>query len=125
MSTKVQSPSDAPAEASTAGSMVANESPVAPATNARAPIWRGRRYQIAVGAVIVVFLAAVVGNSVLARQYTADGAVRQYLTALQSGEAGQAWDVIQISAPTASAAATLTDRTALQAALATAKAPER
>ena len=121
MSTEVKSAHDDVAEVPASGSVVTIESPVVPSTIRRGPIRRGRRYQLTAGAAILLVLAAVIGNSVLARQYTPEGAVRQYLAALQSGDAAKAWDVIQVSGPTISPAATLTDRPALQAALATAK----
>ena len=81
------------------------------------PIWRQRRYQIAALSVALVFVAVLFGNNMLARQYTPDGAVREYMGALQSGDAGKAWDSIQVASPTAPVAATITDRSALQAAL--------
>jgi hypothetical protein len=84
----------------------------------RQPIWRRRRYQLTALLVAVAFVAALVGNNLLARQYTPDGAVRQYMAALQSDDAGQAWGVIQVAAPSAPVAATVTDRSALVAALA-------
>jgi hypothetical protein len=87
----------------------------------RVPIWRQRRYQLGTLFVAIAFVAVLVGNNLLARQYTPDGAVRQYLAALQAGDATKAWDVIQVMAPTASVAATVTDKSALQAALAAGK----
>jgi hypothetical protein len=83
----------------------------------RLPIWRQRRYQFGTLIVAIALVAALVGNNVLAGQYTPDGAVRQYLAALQAGDAARAWDAIQVAAPTASVAATVTDKAALQAAL--------
>jgi hypothetical protein len=83
----------------------------------QAPLWLRRRYQLAAVAALIAIIAAVVANNFLARQYSADGAVRQYLTALQAGDGTSAWNEIQVSAPTTPVAASLTDRTALQAAL--------
>jgi hypothetical protein len=81
------------------------------------PLWRRRRYQITGLVILAGVIAAFVGNNFLARQYTPDGAVRDYLTALQSGDAAKAWAAIQVTAPTAPVTATLSDRSALQAAL--------
>ena len=67
----------------------------------RLRLWRQRRYQLAALFVAVAIVAALVGNNLLARQYTADGAVRQYLAALQTGDVSKAWDAIQVMAPTA------------------------
>jgi hypothetical protein len=64
----------------------------------------------------------LVTNNFLARQYAPDGAVRQYLAALQSGDANAAWNVIQVSPPAAAATVSLTDQAALKAALTTGKA---
>jgi len=91
-----------------------------PASNHGAP-WRRRRYQIAAGLVAIAVIAAVTANGFLARQYSPDGAVRQYLAALQSGDAATAWAEIQISAPTQPVAAALLDEAALQAAFAQSK----
>lgn len=73
---------------------------VAPATglsvaSGRLPIWRRRRYQVPALLAAVAFVAALVGNNLLARQYTPDGAVRQYLSALQAGDAAKAWDAVK------------------------------
>ena len=87
----------------------------------RLATWRRRRYQVGVLLVSVAFVAALVVNNLLARQYTADGAVRQYMSALQTGDGAQAWAAIQVTAPTAPVAATVTDRNALQAALSSGK----
>jgi hypothetical protein len=84
-------------------------------------IWRKRRFQVAAISVAAVLIVAALANSVLASQYTPEGAVRQYLSALQSGNAVAAWSQIQVSAPTQAATATLIDRAALVAALAAAK----
>ena len=99
---------------------------LAPATglsvaSGRLPIWRRRRYQVPALLAAVAFVAALVGNNLLARQYTPDGAVRQYLSALQAGDAEKAWDAVQVTAASASVAASATDRSALQAAFAAGK----
>lgn len=83
--------------------------------------WHQRRYRVTASLVGLAILAAAVANNVLARQYTPDGAVRQYLSALQSGDASAAWKQIQVSAPTQPATASLVDQAALRAALAAAK----
>ena len=95
--------------------------PLAANGSRRHPIWRYRRYQLIALFAAVAFVAALIGNNLLARQYTADGAVRQYLSALQAGDSTKAWAAIQVTAPTASVTATVTDRNALQAALAVGK----
>jgi hypothetical protein len=74
---------------------------------------------VAAGAVIALIAAAFVGNNVVARQYTPDGAVRQYLDALQARDAAGAWAEMQVTVPQQSVAASLTDQSALRAALAT------
>jgi hypothetical protein len=97
--------------------------PTLPKTRqAQPPLWLRRRYQLAAVAMLMAIIAAVIANSFLVRQYSADGAVRQYLTALQAGDAVTAWNQIQVTVPTAPVAANLTDRAALQAALRTGKA---
>jgi hypothetical protein len=88
---------------------------------ARLPVWRQRRHQLIAVFVAIAFVVAVVGNNVLASQYTAEGAARQYLSALQSGDATKAWDAIKVTAPTSPATATYIDRTALEAAFAVGK----
>ncbi len=91
------------------------------AITSRLPAWRQRRYQLTALLVAIAFVAAVAGNNFFSRQYSPDGAVRQYLGALQSGDANSAWSVIQVSAPAGSAQVSLLDRAALNAALASAK----
>jgi hypothetical protein len=67
---------------------------------------------------VAAIVGASLGNNILARQYTPEGAVSQYLTALQSGSSSEAWSVIQVSAPTQPLAAALIDQAALRAAVA-------
>ena len=102
------------------------ESPATPAVASRAagvqpPLWHRRRYQIAAGVVAVALIAAFVANNFLARQYSPAGAVSQYLSAIQRGDATAAWSLIEASAPTAKVDATLVDRAALQASLSSAR----
>jgi len=98
------------------------EPPSSPkAAIARLPIWRQRRYQLPALFVAFAFVVAVVGNNLLANQYTAEGAARQYLSALQSGDATKAWDAIKVAAPTSPATAMYIDRPALEAAFAVGK----
>ena len=107
-----QSANHEPAATSSIGARLATTQP--------AP-WRRRRYQIAAGAVAVALIAAFVTNNFLARQYSPAGAVAQYLSAVQKGDATSAWSLIEVSAPTTTVEVALTDRTALNAALASAK----
>src|SRR5713226_4067250 len=81
-------------------------------------LWQRRRVRIATAAGVMVFIAALVANNIIARQYSPDGAVRQYLSALQSGDASAAWSQIQVAPPAQQVAATLTDQAAIRAALA-------
>jgi hypothetical protein len=83
--------------------------------------WQQRRYRAAAGALLLAVVAAAVANNVVARQYTPEGAVRQYLGALQSGDASKAWGQIQVAAPTQPAKISLIDEAALRASLATTK----
>jgi len=115
MSVEVETQEPAPLETSPAIAA----SPAA--ASGRQPAWRMRRYQLTALFVAIVFVAAVVGNNFFSRQYSPDGAVRQYLSALQSGDANSAWSVIQVLAPSGSAQVSLIDRAALRAALASAK----
>lgn len=84
-------------------------------------LWRRRRNRVIAGLVALAIVGALIANSFIARQFTADGAVRQYLSALQSGDASTAWNSIQVSAPTQPVAASLTNQEAFQAALSSAK----
>jgi hypothetical protein len=81
------------------------------------PTWRRRRYQVAAALIAVVVIAAFFANNFLVRQYSPEGAVRQYLGALQSGDSSTAWRLIQVTSG-AGATLKLTDRSALEAALA-------
>jgi hypothetical protein len=81
------------------------------------PGWRRRRNQIGAVGVLAVLVAALVANSLIARQYTPEGAVRQYLSALQAGDTAKAWEAIQVTAPTTAVAAQSIDRSAMQSAL--------
>src|SRR5450759_1543897 len=91
------------------------------ALNSRPPLWRRRRYQVSGAVFLVAVIAAFVANNFLAQQYTPEGAVRQYMAAVQAGDAAKAWDAIQVAAPTAPVAATVADRASLQAAFSAGK----
>ncbi len=78
--------------------------------------WHRRGYQVAAALVAVVVIAAFFVNSFLAGQYSPEGAVRQYLGALQSGDSSAAWRLIQVGSGDRSSIK-LTDRSALEAAL--------
>ena len=123
MSTEIQTTDTPIPETTTAAPRSPADVPaaVAASTIDRSRPWRQRRFQIGAGFLVLVLIVALVSNSLIARQYTPDGAVRQFLSALQSGDASAAWSEIQISAPAQPAVATLTDEAALRAALAAAK----
>jgi hypothetical protein len=89
-------------------------------THASIRPWRRRRYQISSLLLGVLVVATLAGNNVLARQYSPDGAVRQYLSALQSGDASTAWKLTRVGR-TSNAEINLTDQAAFNAALAAAK----
>jgi hypothetical protein len=82
--------------------------------------WRRRSYQISALLLGVLVVAALAGNNVLARQYSPDGAVRQYLSALQSGDASAGWKLTRV-ARTSNAGINLTDQAAFNAALSAAR----
>jgi hypothetical protein len=117
MTTEIESTPTTTAASSNGAAAHAGAEPPA-LTIERRPLWRRRRYQVGATLLAIVVFIVAVGFNLLARQYTPDGAVRSYLTALQSGNALEAWDQVQVSAPTAQATATLIDRSAMQAALA-------
>ena len=93
----------------------------AESVSAVAAPWRRRRYQLAAGLAAIALIAGFVANNFLARQYSPGGAVSQYLSAIQKGDAASAWSLFEVAAPTASVEATLVDRASLQAALGAAK----
>ena len=117
MTTETQT-TPATTPASLNGATLTSGSTPAESTVAGRPLWRRRRYQVGATLLAIAIFLAAIGVNLLARQYTPDGAVRSYLTALQSGNASAAWDQVQVSAPTAQATTTLIDRSAMQSALA-------
>ncbi len=123
MSTDVQDPQTPASEDSIHEGASTATVPITPALPAitRPKLWQQRRYVITAAILLAAVVGAGLGNNFLARQYTPDGAVRQYLSALQSGNASDAWGVIQVSAPTQPVAAALTDLAAMQAALSAGK----
>src|SRR5712692_4830353 len=123
MSTDLQDPQTPASEDSIPQAPSTAAAPVTPTPPAiaRPKLWQQRRYVITAAILLAAVVGAGLGNNFLARQYTPDGAVRQYLSALQSGNASDAWSVIQVSAPTQPVAATLTDQAAMQAALSAGK----
>jgi hypothetical protein len=97
-----------------------------PASNGSAPAipaparvrpWQRRRYQLSLLLVAALLVGGLIANNLIARQYTPEGAVRQYLSALQAGDASTAWSNVQVSGGDKSAI-NLTGREALVAALA-------
>jgi hypothetical protein len=101
------------------------EQPYEVKSPAKPKLWQRRRLQIGAGTLIALVIVAVLANNFIASQYTPEGALRAYLSALQSGNASAAWNQVQISASAGNATATLTDQAAFQAALATAKSDFR
>ena len=118
MDTKIQS-----ANSSLSAAVV--EAPIEQPHEVKSPakpkLWQRRRLQIWAGTLIALVIVAVLANNFIASQYTPEGALRSYLSALQSGNASAAWNQVQVSASASNATATLADQAALQAALATAK----
>jgi hypothetical protein len=100
---------------------VETEALTSPASSVTPRPWQQRRYRLAAGALLLAVVVAALANNILARQYTAEGAVRQYLGALQSGDASGAWRQIQVAAPSQPARINLIDEVALRASLAAAK----
>jgi hypothetical protein len=123
MSTKIKAPDASIPEEAEAPPPSALKSPNAsgPSKTAAPGVLQQHRYQLGAGIVILVLVVALVGNSLLSRQYTAEGAVRQYLAALQSGDTSAAWSDIEVARPAQPPTATLTDRAAFQAALTASK----
>lgn len=120
MSTEIKTTDIAMSETASAPLEIAIQTPEAavPSTTATPRPWRRRRNQIGAGLLVLILILGFVGNNLIARQYTPDGAVRQYLTALQSGDASTAWGVVQVAGPAQAPAAALIDKAAFQAALA-------
>jgi hypothetical protein len=121
MSTEIQVPETVIPQATAAPADLQTSKPAAIPTANKPQPWNRRRVQVAAAAIVALLLAGIVGNNLIARQYTPEGAVRQFLSALQSRDAAAVWNVIQVAAPTRPAAATLTDEASLRAALATTK----
>jgi hypothetical protein len=123
MSTDVQDPQTPASEDSTPQAPSTAAEPATPASSAiaRPRLSQQRRYVITAAILLAAIVGAGLGNNILSRQYTPDSAVRQFLSAVQSGNASDAWSVIQVSAPTQPVAATLTDQAAMQSALSAAK----
>ena len=92
---------------------------VATVVAARPPLWRRRGIQVAALVAVLILIAGAVGTNLLIRQYSPDGVARDYLSALQSGNADASWGVMQVSSPPSQTIPSLTDRAALQAALRT------
>jgi hypothetical protein len=122
MGTKIRSADNSASEAAVEAPIEQTQEVASPATRPAKPkLWQRRRLQIGAGTLIALVIVAVLANNIIASQYTPEGALRAYLSALQSGNASAAWNQVQVSASAGNATATLTDQAALQAALATAK----
>jgi hypothetical protein len=83
--------------------------------------WRaalGTRLQLATLTLLAAAVAAAAGYSLLARSYSPEGAVRDYLAASERGDVSQVWADSVIAAPAGKVDASLLDRRALQASLA-------
>ncbi|HEX3629051.1 MAG TPA: hypothetical protein VHW91_01155, partial [Candidatus Dormibacteraeota bacterium] len=101
MSTEIKAPETSIPQAPAAppAELEAPERAASPTMN-KPRLWHQRRVQLGAAAVVALLLIGIVGNNLIARQYTPEGAVRQFLSALQSRDAAAAWNVIQVSAPT-------------------------
>jgi hypothetical protein len=122
MGTKIQSANNSSPEAAVESPIEQTHEVASPATAPAKPkLSQRRRLQIGAAALVALVIIGVLANNLIASQYTPEGAVRAYLSALQSGNASAAWNQVQVSASTSNATATLTDHAALLAALATAK----
>jgi hypothetical protein len=122
MGTRIQSANSSSSDAAVETPVQQTQEMASPATRpAKSNLWQRRRLQIGAGTVIALTIVAVLANNLIASQYTPEGALRAYLSALQSGNASAAWNQVQSSASASNATTSLTDRAALQAALATAK----
>jgi hypothetical protein len=104
-------------EASRGGGASQKPAPSPVLDSSSTPGWQARRHQLIALLVVLAVVAALVANNFFARQYTPEGAVRQYLSALQLGDSNSAWSAIQVASLAAPVAASLTDQAALQAAL--------
>src|ERR1041384_3060187 len=91
------------------------------ASHGRAEGWRRRPVQIGALVVVVLLVAAIVGNNLIGRQYTPEAAVRSYLNALRAGNASDAWSSVDVAAPPSPADTSLVASAALRAALAARK----
>jgi hypothetical protein len=85
---------------------------------AKAQLWRRRRFQVGGAALLILLIAGVATNNFLSQQYSPAGAVRQYLSALQAGDATSVWNATQVAPPSSATTANLTDQAALKAAIA-------
>ncbi len=86
--------------------------------------WRQRldgRAQLVVVLILVLVVAAVGGNAYFAGQYSPAGTVREYLSALQAGDAARAWSLMEVASPASQPNASLLSQKALAAALGTGK----
>jgi len=91
------------------------------AVSPKPKLWSQRRVQIGAGLVLALLLAGVIGNNALAAQYTPEGTVRHYLSAIQAGDAAGAWADIQVMEPSMPVAIVLTDQAAMRASLSSGK----
>lgn len=98
---------------------VAESAAVATVTAPAPQFWRRRRIQVIAFLAVILLIAGAVGTNFLIRQYSPDGVTRDYLSALQAGNADAAWGVMDVNAAPSVTAASLSDRAALQAALRT------
>jgi hypothetical protein len=122
MGTKIQSANSSSPTAAIDGAVEQTREVASGAsTPAKPKLSQRRRFQIGAGTLVGLAIIGVLANNFIASQYTPEGALRAYLGALQSANASAAWNQVQVSTSGSNATASLTDRAALQAALATAK----
>src|ERR1700674_2152281 len=99
MGTKIQSANNSASEAAVETPIEQSQEVASPATRPAKPkLWQRRRLQIGAGTLIALAIVAVLANNLIATQYTPEGALRAYLSALQSGNASASWNQVQVSA---------------------------
>src|SRR5216683_4652999 len=121
MGTKIQSANNSSPETAIESPLEQTHEVGSVAAPAKPKLSQRRRLQIGAGSLVALVIIVVLANNFIASQYAPEGALRAYLSALESGNASAAWNQVQVSASASNATATLMDEAALRAALATAK----